>query len=203
MRKLYTSALVVLLSGAGFLLTPGSAEAQRGGVRVRTPNFSLNVGNSRGYYDRGYYDRGYYGRGYDRGYYGNYYAPYRYAPYRYSSSPYYYSYPRSTYYDSYPTYSYQYSPSSYQSNYPATTSRDTSVLVKVHVPDPNAEIWFEGSKTSQHGTVREFQSPPLDPGRQYTYTVRARWMENGREVDRSRAVQVQGGQQVHVDFTKQ
>jgi uncharacterized protein (TIGR03000 family) len=47
--------------------------------------------------------------------------------------------------------------------------------------------------------VRQFYSPPLAPGR-YSYEVRARWTENGREVNQTQQVQVTPGARVEVDF---
>jgi uncharacterized protein (TIGR03000 family) len=81
------------------------------------------------------------------------------------------------------------------SNQPA----DTTVHVSVRVP-AGAEIWFGGSRTISKGSVREFQSPSLTPGYQYTYEVRARWNENGHEVTQTQQVEVTAGARVEVDF---
>ena len=51
-------------------------------------------------------------------------------------------------------------------------------------------------------TSGTFQSPPLDPGRNYTYEVRARWTEDAKEVSQTRKVRVRIGQRVTVDFTR-
>jgi uncharacterized protein (TIGR03000 family) len=72
--------------------------------------------------------------------------------------------------------------------------------IEVTVPAGNAEVWFQGAKTTRTGTVREFVSPPLEPG-SYTYTIRARWMSNGEQVERTRTVQVQPGENYRVNFT--
>ena len=56
----------------------------------------------------------------------------------------------------------------------------------------DAEIWFEGDKTSQTGTSRTFVSPALQPGRNFTYDIRARWISSeGKNVDQTRQVRVQ------------
>ena len=68
----------------------------------------------------------------------------------------------------------------------------------VRVP-ANAELWFEGSTTTSRGSVREFQSPPLTPGR-YTYEIRARWTENGRAITQTQKVAVSPGAHVAVTF---
>ncbi len=80
------------------------------------------------------------------------------------------------------------------------TAADNRVRVEVRVP-ADAEVWFEGSKTSQTGGVRHFVSPALTPGRRHTYTIRARWTENGREVDRTRQLDVWAGRGYTLDFT--
>jgi uncharacterized protein (TIGR03000 family) len=82
---------------------------------------------------------------------------------------------------------------------PASVTDRNSALIAVRVP-ANAEIWFDGEKTSQTGSEREFVSPPLTPGRTFSYDVRARWRDNGRTVDRTRHVDVRAGQRQKVDF---
>ena len=77
-----------------------------------------------------------------------------------------------------------------------------SAIIDVRVP-PNAQIWFEDQPTTQAGTFREFISPPLEPDRTFTYDVRARWMENGRPVERTRHINVHAGDQLNVDFRAQ
>jgi uncharacterized protein (TIGR03000 family) len=74
--------------------------------------------------------------------------------------------------------------------------------VEVYVP-ANAEVWFDDLKTKQTGETRSFRSPALEPGRTYLYDVKARWVENGEEVVRSKTVRVQAGRTAHVDFITQ
>jgi uncharacterized protein (TIGR03000 family) len=51
------------------------------------------------------------------------------------------------------------------------------------------------------GSVREFESPPLVPGRTYTYEVHARWVgANCREVVRNRTLTVRAGDRLEVDL---
>jgi uncharacterized protein (TIGR03000 family) len=64
----------------------------------------------------------------------------------------------------------------------------------------NAELWFDGSATTSTGLLRAFESPALAPGRRYTYTIRARWQEEGREIMQSRQVLVTAGARVRADF---
>jgi uncharacterized protein (TIGR03000 family) len=72
-------------------------------------------------------------------------------------------------------------------------------VVQVTVP-ADAEVWVEGDKTRLTGDRREFVSPPLVAGKNYLYTVRARWMEAGRSVEQIQVVAVQAGNRAEVRF---
>jgi uncharacterized protein (TIGR03000 family) len=72
-------------------------------------------------------------------------------------------------------------------------------LITVHVP-ANAEIWFDGVKTSQTGTNRVFRSPPLQAGQNYSYEVKACWRADGQPVEQTRQVNVWAGATVQVSF---
>jgi uncharacterized protein (TIGR03000 family) len=76
---------------------------------------------------------------------------------------------------------------------------DNAVLIAVRVPD-NAVIWFDGDKTTQTGTLREFITPPLEPGQRYTYEIKAQWVENGQEVFRTRKMDIYAGDRLMVNF---
>jgi uncharacterized protein (TIGR03000 family) len=76
-----------------------------------------------------------------------------------------------------------------------------NVEVSIRVPE-NADIWFDGLKTRQKGTLRDFASPPLDPDGKYTYEIKARWVENGREVTRIRKVDVVAGDRILLNLKK-
>jgi uncharacterized protein (TIGR03000 family) len=69
----------------------------------------------------------------------------------------------------------------------------------VQVP-VNAELWLEGVKTKQAGTVRPFVTPALTPGKTYVYEVRARWEENGQQVEQKKTIALQAGSQMDVKF---
>jgi uncharacterized protein (TIGR03000 family) len=82
-----------------------------------------------------------------------------------------------------------------------TAPAAATARVTVVVPDANAQVWFNGVLTRPTGTRREFVSPPLAPGRDYTYEVRARWSEGGRRFDQTKTVLVRAGEHVLVNFT--
>jgi uncharacterized protein (TIGR03000 family) len=145
-----------------------------------------------------YYGSGYYGGGYG-GYYGAGYSTYA------------------------PSY-YEYAPSYYDSTYVAPSTPiilappaapgyaaggaggqavvpDLKAHVAVKAP-ADAEIWFGEGKTRQTGEVREFVSPALKPGQAYTYVIKAKWTEGGKEVVQTREIDVTAGSRKAIDFTK-
>ena len=84
---------------------------------------------------------------------------------------------------------------------PAGPARAGGCLtLAVTVPHPAAEVRVDGRPTAQTGTDRTFESPPLAAGQSYAYTVTARWVENGRVVEVSKAVTGAPGEVVRVDF---
>jgi uncharacterized protein (TIGR03000 family) len=149
-----------------------------------------------------------YGRGFYSGYYSpSYYSTYGYSTYTpsytYSTAPAYYSSatPVRTYQSFYPSTSGSaVSPAAYSGS--DTRTLGNAVLVQVQVPQPDAQVWFGGTLTDQRGSVREYISPELTPGRDYVYEIRARWTENGQPVERTRTVYVKPGERTSVDFTR-
>jgi uncharacterized protein (TIGR03000 family) len=71
----------------------------------------------------------------------------------------------------------------------------------LHVRVPaDAEMWFEGNKTTQDGLSRRFVTPPLRAGDAYVYRVRVRWLDGGQPIDVTRQVLVSAGDQIELDF---
>jgi len=172
------------------------------GITIGPGGIGFYGGNG---YNPGYgYGSGFYGSGYGNGYYGSSYGS-RYGGSYYGSpyysQPYYGSYAQPYYSSDYYSPSIVQSPGMnvYQSSY-EPTQPTTSATVVVLVPRADATIWFNGAATTQQGMERSFATPPLDSGASYSYTVRARWMENGQAVERERRVNVQPGQSATVDF---
>jgi uncharacterized protein (TIGR03000 family) len=71
--------------------------------------------------------------------------------------------------------------------------------VLVVVP-PDANVLIEGKETRQRGVERLFISPPLEQGHKYTYTIRATWTENGKEMSRDKTVNVEPGRMAMANF---
>jgi uncharacterized protein (TIGR03000 family) len=67
------------------------------------------------------------------------------------------------------------------------------VVLVAHLPE-DAALWVEGVPTGAKGRTRYFESPPLPPGKEYRYAVKAAWREDGRWVTQTREVLVRAGE---------
>jgi uncharacterized protein (TIGR03000 family) len=79
--------------------------------------------------------------------------------------------------------------------------QSTKAQISLTVP-ADAQVWFDGKATRLTGTQRNYTSPPLTPGRTYTYTLRVRWTKDGTPVEENRSVDIQAGGRVRLDFTR-
>jgi uncharacterized protein (TIGR03000 family) len=82
-----------------------------------------------------------------------------------------------------------------------TVRSEEPARLTVFVP-ADAKITIDGEKTSSMGQVRRYVSPPLVVGKGYTYTVKATWKDNGKEVIREREARVRAGQETVLDLRK-
>jgi uncharacterized protein (TIGR03000 family) len=73
-----------------------------------------------------------------------------------------------------------------------------AALVMAHLPE-DASIWFQDEQTRQQGTLRNFTSPPLTPGKEYTQSVRVQWHEAGQWVSQVHNVTVRAGDMYCLD----
>jgi uncharacterized protein (TIGR03000 family) len=176
MKKRWYAAAVVAV--ALVLLVADSASAQRRLRGRRSGGYDGGYSNGPGYYGSGMYG-GYAGPGYGPGFMPG----YAYAPNGVTD-----------------TTSLYYQPGT-QPGAAGYGADDRSALIDVRVP-PDARVTFDGDATAQAGPNRLFSSPPLDRGRAYHYTVKARWTQNGQPVERTRRVEVRAGQRSTVDFTQ-
>lgn len=204
---------LVLCAAAALVFWPNVSEAQ---VRI-----GVGVGVGRG--GPGYYGGSPYYRGYSPGYRGVYPGYYGRSgvnvgiglgayPYAYSGYGYYgpYASPYYTPYVGVPRYTTGYVPyyTGSSATYIVTTPPpaappaqvDNSAQIEIRVPAA-ARVWFDGAETRQTGPQRRFASPPLEPGYDYTYMVKASWTEAGKAVTQERKVVVQAGGQYQVDLT--
>jgi uncharacterized protein (TIGR03000 family) len=221
MYKYTFSVLAGLLAAAAFALTPGAALAQHhgghggsfhGAAVHHGGNFhggNFHGGNFHTFHGDGFH-RGFVGnRGWGWGWggvgiglgyyprygYGNYWPGYTY------STPYYYG-DSDVYYDTMPYYyGSTYSTPDYDYCSAPAYGDMTSPVV---VPQQDATVWFNGRMTNQTGTVRDFESPALTPGLDFSYDVKAQWRDkDGKEVTRTRHIDVRANSNVTVDFTNQ
>jgi uncharacterized protein (TIGR03000 family) len=78
---------------------------------------------------------------------------------------------------------------------------ENNALINVRVP-PNAEVFFDDARTSQIGSFRSFISPPLDSDRNFVYHIKARWTEDGHQVEKVRNIEVHPGDRLLVNFIR-
>src|SRR5207237_10503402 len=80
--------------------------------------------------------------------------------------------------------------------------QENAVHLQLLVPE-NAEVYFDGAKTSQTGKRREFTSPPLSPGNRYTYRVSVRYTgPDGKQVNDTRDIYIRPNDWFTIDFTR-
>jgi uncharacterized protein (TIGR03000 family) len=78
-----------------------------------------------------------------------------------------------------------------------------AATLRVLLPQGNATLTIEGKPTQQTGATRVFESPPLDPAKNYTYTLVAKWMPNNyTTITRTRVVPVNAGGTAEADLRK-
>jgi uncharacterized protein (TIGR03000 family) len=222
MRRWFYRVAVVAVTALGLLLLPAEVQAQRGGHgggrggggRVggfHGGGFRGGPGRFRGGFERGFVGRPVVGIGiggwgwwgwpgwYDGwwgwrrpwiwdSYYGGYVSPD-------------YSYV----YEEYPPEGYtteEYAEPAYTEVPAYQTEAGNVAHVTVVLPTPDAKLYFNDARMLAQGRTRTFNTPPLEPGEDYYYTVRVRWMENGKKVEKTRTLNVRAGQNYTLDFTQ-
>lgn len=93
---------------------------------------------------------------------------------------------------------YYYEPSQRMEQF-APATRD-SAQVRITLPDPDAAVWISGRKSQMSGQQRVFQSPPLEPGKQYEYKVRVAWYDGEEFRTEERTVSVEANRTATVAF---
>lgn len=79
---------------------------------------------------------------------------------------------------------------------------DNAAHLQLIVPT-NAEVLFDGEKTTQIGPTREFVSPPLESGKVYDYRIRVRYFNAaGKTIDDARLIHVRANDWSRIDFTQ-
>jgi uncharacterized protein (TIGR03000 family) len=187
---------------------PGHAAFRSGRVFVRRPGVRVAVGPRRGWWWGGRP----WGWGWGYPWYGSgYTTPYALNDYGYEAPTYVYP----------PVNEYEYSPEGEvapgymppadtavpdETEAPAETPEEqpaagaAPATVEVLLPSPTALVWFNDHATKQTGAVRNFTTPPLEPGQDYHYEVTASWRQGGKTVTARRTATVSAGGAAVVNF---
>ena len=88
-----------------------------------------------------------------------------------------------------------------QARQPGNDNKQPANVV-IHLPT-DAELYIEGIKSKQVGATREFETPALQPGKVFTYNLKAVWMEDGKEVVKQLKVKVEAGKTTKIDVTQE
>ncbi len=75
-----------------------------------------------------------------------------------------------------------------------------TVKLDVVVPDPAGLILIEGATTASTGTQRSFESPIIEPGKPFQYTITYQSKDGANR--ETRTILVQAGERVVVNFTQ-
>jgi len=80
---------------------------------------------------------------------------------------------------------------------------ENCATTQVLAPD-GATVTLSGVQADRTSGARPFVSPPLEPGKTYTYRARCTWTDEstGKQKVREKSVDVQAGQQVTIDLTR-
>jgi uncharacterized protein (TIGR03000 family) len=77
--------------------------------------------------------------------------------------------------------------------------RSDRAMVVVHLPR-DAKLYVDSVFCPLTSDKRSFQTPRLEPGRRYYYTLKVEVVRKGKPVKESRKVYVTAGKKVSVDF---
>lgn len=84
-----------------------------------------------------------------------------------------------------------------------TVARPEPCRLRVLLPHAAARLTVDGAATRQTGRERLFESPPLEPGEAFTYTLVATWEPNNyTRITRTREAAVRAGARVEVDLRR-
>ncbi len=73
--------------------------------------------------------------------------------------------------------------------------------ITVQVP-PDATVTINGARMNQTGSTRQYVSPPLKSGYQYTYEIRASWRTPAGPVSNGRTVWLNPGDDITVNLLR-
>jgi uncharacterized protein (TIGR03000 family) len=82
---------------------------------------------------------------------------------------------------------------------PALPNNGNEATILVHMPE-NANLTIDGQPTQSRSSTRIFHSPPLEPGKVYTYTLRAEMNRDGQPSHAQTTIEVRAGQRSEVNL---
>src|SRR4030095_2145641 len=85
---------------------------------------------------------------------------------------------------------------------PAQARPTITSAIRVIVPDDDAELSFENEVTKTTGTIRDFETPRVERGREYRYTFSVKWAPNNyTTITRKHTISFKAGESITVDLT--
>jgi uncharacterized protein (TIGR03000 family) len=199
-RRCRLACRLIVLVAAALLVSAGSSSA-RGGHGGGGGHGSGGHGGHPGHFGHhGHFGHNHFAFGIGFGYgfgYGGYGWGYPWGGYSWGYDPGYYSG-----IGGYPAWYYAAGPGPVIQPAPAAAPADNTAHLRIRVPAEQAEVWLNDVRTKQTGAFQQYQVPAMTPGQTYSYEVRARWLENGQSVERSRTVLVHANEQVNIDLAR-
>jgi uncharacterized protein (TIGR03000 family) len=84
---------------------------------------------------------------------------------------------------------------------PDTVAQATPAKVTVIVPE-GGQVWFDNALTPTEGNHWTYTSAPLEPGRDYTVAIKARWGDGDQAKSYDVPLHVRAGDNMTVDLTQ-
>jgi carbonic anhydrase len=81
---------------------------------------------------------------------------------------------------------------------PVATKKTTTITLRV--PTAEARVWIDSKATTSRGVSRTFETPALAVGKEYSYQIKATWVDGGKEVTREKTVTFKGGEPATVEI---
>jgi carbonic anhydrase len=81
---------------------------------------------------------------------------------------------------------------------PLVTKKTTTITLRL--PTAEARVWIDDKETTSRGVSRTFETPALAVGKEYSYQIKATWVDGGKEVIREKTVTFKGGEPATVEI---
>jgi uncharacterized protein (TIGR03000 family) len=81
--------------------------------------------------------------------------------------------------------------------------RANAGVIQLLVPEPFADVSFNGYNVSSIGTRRTYVTPDVEPGKSLRYEIKASWLRGDRGMSRQAVVEAKPGQISTIDFRRE